>query len=120
VVVENVKVLTVGQGADEREIKPEIAASVTLEVTEEGARKIALARNIGSLSLSLRAAGELDGGESGITTISAFGGSVASGALEKAVGLFDAVAEPEEPKFKTVIVTRGLEAQTYQVIAPAN
>jgi pilus assembly protein CpaB len=30
-----------------------------------------------------------------------------------------AVKEPEGPKFKTVIVTRGLEQQSYQVVAPS-
>ena len=120
IVVENVKVLSVGQGADERNTSPQVATSVTLEVTTEGAQKIALARNVGQLSLSLRAAGE--GGEAaeGVTTISAFGGSVASKAAGAAASLFEAVAaEPEKPKFRTVIVTRGIEAQTYQVVAPA-
>ena len=112
--------LSVGQGADERNTSPQVATSVTLEVTTEGAQKIALARNVGQLSLSLRAAGE--GGEAaeGVTTISAFGGSVASKAAGAAASLFEAVAaEPEKPKFRTVIVTRGIEAQTYQVVAPA-
>ena len=58
IVVENAKVLTVGQGADERQTEPQIANSVTIEVTVEGAQKIALARNIGTLSLSLRASSE--------------------------------------------------------------
>lgn len=121
VVVENVKVLSVGQGADERATSPQVATSVTLEVTTEGAQKIALARNVGQLSLSLRAAGEAgDGAIDGVTTISAFGGSVASKAAGAAAALFEAVAEePEKPKYRTVIVTRGIEAQTYQVVAPA-
>jgi len=119
IVVENAKVLTVGQGADVRQTEPTIAESVTIEVTEEGARKVALARNIGALSLSLRAAGEGGGAGEGLTTLSSFGGSVAKGAADKATGLFDAIAaEPEKTKFKTVIVTRGLAAQTYQVVSP--
>lgn len=121
VVVENAKVLSAGQGADERATGPQVVSSVTLEVTTEGARKIALARNVGQLSLSLRAAGEGGaGGADGVTTISAFGGSVATKAAGAASALFQAVAEePEKPKYRTVIVTRGIEAQTYQVIAPA-
>lgn len=120
VVVENVKVLSVGQGADERATSPQVATSITLEVSTEGAQKIALARNVGQLSLSLRAAGEGGGLAAGVTTISAFGGSVASKASGAAASLFDAVAEePEKPKYRTVIVTRGIEAQTYQVVAPA-
>lgn len=119
VVVENAKVLSVGQGADERATGPQVVGSVTLEVTTDGAQKIALARNVGQLSLSLRAAGE--GGESvdGVTTISAFGGSVAAKAAGAAAAVSEAAAEPEKPKYRTVIVTRGIEAQTYQVVAPA-
>ena len=114
IVVENVKVLTVGQGADERQTSPQVANSVTIEVTTDGAQKVALARNVGSLSLSLRAS---DGGTSvdGVTTISAFGGSVAAGASN----LIEA-AVPVEPMRKTVIVTRGMEAETYQVVAPVD
>lgn len=119
IVVENAKVLTVGQGADVRQTEPQVANSVTIEVTEEGARKVALARNVGSLSLSLRAAGEGEFGVDGITTLSAFGGSVKEKAAAKASSLFEAfTAEPERPKFKTVIVTRGVVAQSYQVVAP--
>ena len=117
IVVENAKVLTVGQGADERQTSPRIANSVTIEVTTEGAQKVALARNVGSLSLSLRAFAEGGGSGDGITTISAFGGSIADGTAQVITNAVGA-AVPEEPKFKTVIVTRGTEAETYQVVAP--
>lgn len=115
IVVENAKVLSVGQGADERQTGPQVANSVTLEVTAEGAQKVALARNVGSLSLSLRASAEGGASADGITTISAFGGSIA----ERASNAINA-AVPEEPKFKTVIVTRGMQAETYQVVAPVD
>lgn len=118
-VLENVKVLSVGQGADVSNTDPRVASSVTLEVTAEGAQKVALARNIGNLSLSLRSAGEAGGVAPNVTTISAFGGSALSEAAASAGALFDAAtSEPEAPKFKTVIVTRGLEAQSYQVVTP--
>jgi pilus assembly protein CpaB len=110
-------VLTVGQGADERQTSPQVVTSVTLEVTTEGAQKVALARNIGSLSLSLRAAAAGGASADGVTTISAFGGSIAAGAAEAVAGAAETVA-PAEPKFKTVIVTRGMQAETYQVVAP--
>jgi pilus assembly protein CpaB len=55
----------------------------------------------------------------GVTTISAFGGSVAAGVAEAAGALFETVAEePQGPKFTTVIVTRGTEPQSYQVVSP--
>ena len=90
IVVENAKVLTVGQGADERQTSPQVANSVTIEVTIDGARKVALARNVGTLSLSLRAAAEGDAAAGdGVTTISAFGGSVTAG-VAAASALFEA------------------------------
>ena len=119
IVVENAKVLTVGQGADERQTSPQIVNSVTIEVTVDGAKKIALARNVGSLSLSLRSSNDVGAVGDGVTTISSFGGSVAAGVADAAGSLIEAMAaEPEGPKFKTVIVTRGLQPQSYQVVTP--
>ena len=117
VVVANAKVLTVGQGADERQTGPQVVSSVTLEVTAEGAQKVALARNVGTLSLSLRSAGEGGLSPDGLTTISAFGGSAGSGLVGV---LLESVKEPEGPKFSTVVVRRGTdEPQSYQVVSPA-
>lgn len=119
VVLSNVKVLTVGQGADLRQTSPQVVSSVTVEVTAEGAQKITLARSIGTLSLSLRAAGGEDGSADGLTTIKSFGGSVSAGVSQAAAAIAGSVSEPEAPKFTTVIVTRGMEPQqTYQVLAP--
>lgn len=122
IVVENVKVLSVGQAADERQTGPQLANSVTIEVTTEGAQKVALARNVGSLSLSLRAsAGDAAAEVDGLTTISAFGGSVSANAAEKTSAIVEAISkEPEGPKFKTVIVTRGMKPQEYQVVVPGS
>jgi hypothetical protein len=109
--------LTVGQGADERQTSPQIVNSVTVEVSVDGAKKIALARNVGSLSLLLRSAADVVATGEGLTPISSFGGTIAAGASRA----FEAItAEPEGPKFKTVIVTRGTVPQTYQVVSPEN
>ena len=119
VVVENAKVLTVGQGADQRQTSPQVVNSVTVEFSVDGATKIALARNVGALSLSLRSSNDVSSAGDGVTTISSFGGSVAAGAADAGVSLFEAMtAEPEGPKFKTVIVTRGLKPESYQVVTP--
>jgi pilus assembly protein CpaB len=119
VVVESARVLSVGQGADERQTEPQVASSVTIEVSAEGAGKIALARNIGTLSLQLRAAGEGGAGDDTLTTISAFGGSVTESMASAVDSVVEAVTkEPDGPKFKTVMVTRGLETKEYQVVTP--
>lgn len=116
IVVSDAKVLSVGQGADERKTEPQVANSVTIEVTNEGAQKVALARTVGTLSLSLRSAADASAANGGLTTISSFGGSIAANAQSSVGSLVDAVAkEPEEPKFKTVIVTRGDKAEEYKV-----
>ncbi|MCV0398058.1 MAG: Flp pilus assembly protein CpaB [Rhizobiaceae bacterium] len=115
IVVENVRVLSVGQGADIRQTSPQVASSVTVEVTTQGAGKIALARSIGTLSLALRSSMPDTDGLAGLTTIGSFGGSVTSGQDATARKV---AAEPKEPKFKTVIVTRGLQAQSYEVVSP--
>ncbi len=117
VVVEDAKVLSVGQGADEKQTAPQVANSVTVEVTTEGAQKIALARNVGNLSLTLRSSTEQDERTSGITTISSFGGQAAQSVTERATDFFQAAtAEPEGPKHTTIIVTRALESKPYQVV----
>ena len=115
VVIEAAKVLSVGQAADERATMPKVADSVTLEVTPAGAQKIALARNIGKLSLSLRSARQAGTDASGMTTISAFGGSVAS-KVAAAGEIVNAIPRGEgEEKFTTVVVTRGIKPETYKV-----
>lgn len=116
VVVSDAKVLSVGQGADERKTEPQIANSVTIEVTNEGAQKVALARTVGTLSLSLRSAADASASKSGLTTISSFGGSVAASTQASAASLVNAVTkDQDEPKFKTVIVTRGDKVEEYKV-----
>jgi pilus assembly protein CpaB len=115
VVIEAAKVLSVGQAADERATQPKVANSVTLEVTPEGAQKIALARNIGKLSLALRSARPAGTDASGMTTISAFGGSVAAKMAVAGGDVVSAIPHDREPEFATVVVTRGVKTETYKV-----
>lgn len=116
VVIEAAKVLSVGQAADERATQPNVANSVTLEVTPEGARKIALARAVGKLSLALRSARQAGSDGSGMTTISAFGGSVAEKVAATAADVVSAIPhDNDEPEFTTVAVTRGVKTETYKV-----
>lgn len=115
-VLENVKVLTVDQGADERDTGPKVASSVTVEVSTEGANRVALARSIGTLSLSLRSAIDTNSSGAGLTTVSTFGGTAAGGIVEATTNLFKTI-EDEKPKFSTIIVTRGLQPETYKVPA---
>ncbi|MGD9980523.1 MAG: Flp pilus assembly protein CpaB [Hyphomonadaceae bacterium] len=54
----NVRVLAVDQIANESRNDPQVARAVTIEVTPEGGQKVALASEIGTLSLALRRADE--------------------------------------------------------------
>jgi pilus assembly protein CpaB len=84
-------------------------------VTPEGAQKIALARNIGKLSLALRSARPAGTDASGMTTISAFGGSVAAKMAVAGGDVVSAIPHDREPEFATVVVTRGIKEETYKV-----
>lgn len=59
-VLSNVKVLGVDQNSKDDAHEAKVAKTVTLEVTQEGAQKIALAQQMGDISLSLRRLGEKD------------------------------------------------------------
>jgi pilus assembly protein CpaB len=58
--LQNVKVIAIDQVAAEQKERPSVAKAVTLEVTPSQAQQIALATEIGTLSLILRQAGEAD------------------------------------------------------------
>jgi pilus assembly protein CpaB len=57
-ILRNVRVLAVGQRADERADDPAVVRAVTIEVDQVGAQKIALASRSARLSLMLRKSGE--------------------------------------------------------------
>ncbi len=53
-ILQNVRVLGVDQDADQQSDQPEVARTVTVEVSPEESQKLALAQKAGTLSLSLR------------------------------------------------------------------
>ena len=58
VVLQNARVLAVGQLADDKTDKPSIVNAVTLEANQTDGQKLALAASVGSLSLMLRKSGD--------------------------------------------------------------
>ncbi|MFN3351792.1 Flp pilus assembly protein CpaB [Pseudorhodoplanes sp.] len=102
VVLQNARVLAVDQSADDRSSKAAVAKAVTLEVDTLGAQKIWLAASVGSLSLLLRKAGEVDAQPTRRVTL-------------------DDLSKPERagPQKKggvtNVSVRRGGQTQTYEV-----
>ncbi len=59
-VLENIKILAVDQTARKEDDKAKVGRTVTLEVDQKGAEKLALATEMGDLSLSLRAMGDTE------------------------------------------------------------
>ena len=60
VVIQNVRVLGVDLNADPTSNKPEAPSTATLEVSVRDAQKLAVAADLGSLSLALRAVGQAE------------------------------------------------------------
>ena len=54
IILQNITVLGVDQESDQTRERPEVARTATVEVTPEQAQKLALAQQVGTLSLSLR------------------------------------------------------------------
>jgi pilus assembly protein CpaB len=92
VVIENARVLAIDQSADAMLLKPAVAKAVTLEVDVADAQKLALAAQVGTLSLLLRKAGE---------TVADKSRRISLGDLGKAI------AGWRDPHSTTVTVTRA-------------
>jgi pilus assembly protein CpaB len=97
-ILQNVRVLGVGQMADESTDKPSVVRAVTIEVDAAGAQKVALAARSASLSLMLRKPGETASSAARRITLSEIG--------EGGSGSGDGI---------NVRVTRGTKLTTYAV-----
>ncbi len=119
-ILSSVKVLSVEGETDEGAFAAKSANTVTLEVDDAAVKKIALARSIGTLTLSLRAAGEQTTQASGAVKVSDLfdKGSALIDTIKTVSVSNDTAAKPaaKDPAYKTVIVTRGLAQEAYQVI----
>ncbi len=58
IVMQNKRVLSVAQSTEQKDGKPQLARSITLEVTPEEAEKLSLASSEGSIVLALRGLGD--------------------------------------------------------------
>lgn len=104
VVLQNVRVLAIGQTADERTEKPSIVNAVTVAVDPVGAQKVALASAAGSLSLVLRRAGETASTGSRRVSLDEIGHRTAP-----------ETATAAAPQAVTVRVTRAMKREEYTV-----
>lgn len=116
IIMEKVKVLTVDQEADNVG-SPKVAKTVTLETDAEGAQRLALAAEVGRLSLLLRGMGDEASVEKSVVS---FGGPAKRGE-ESADGAPDPAANGQgngilsflnsEKKSQTIRVVRGEEVR---------
>jgi pilus assembly protein CpaB len=102
VILEDIKVLTADQNADERSTTPGVVRAVTVEVSSQQAQKVAIAQQAGTLYLLLRAAGDQAAVPADVDTIKT---------TSTGEGLLDG-----GPKFRTLTVTRGHTAENYTVV----
>lgn len=116
IIMEKVKVLTVDQEADNVG-SPKVAKTVTLETDAEGAQRLALAAEVGRLSLLLRGLGDETSVEKSVVS---FGSSPGRGE-ESADGAPDPAADQPDGNFlsflnseksqRTIRVVRGDEVR---------
>ncbi len=108
IVLNNARVLAIDQIADRGpQAKP--AKAVTIEVTAEGAQKVALGARVGQLSLSLLPAGSPSGADYQRIQVDDLGG-------KQKPGIIRTVPEQKTaPDTRTVTVTRGTERSTYEI-----
>jgi pilus assembly protein CpaB len=126
-VLQNVKVLTLDQNADNTSVAAVVAKAVTVEVTTDDAQKVALAQQIGTLYLVLRPAGEAATATNTSLSASELNGKSTNGdetaSTDKAPVVAATATSPsildienEGPKFRSLVVTRGHVAENYSVI----
>ena len=104
VVIENARVLAIDQLADQKTDKPSVVKAVTLEVNATDGEKIALASTIGTLSLVLRKAGEIDNGDTHRVTSADLG---------------QQSAPKPDSRFVTVTVVRPSKNERIEYTVPA-
>lgn len=115
IMMEKVKVLSVDQRAGSRSDGPKVAKTVTLETDTKGAQRLALASDVGRLSLLLRSAGD-EAISEGENTIS-FSGNNFSAANEESEAPegdqgFLSFLNNDKPKSQTTIkIVRGEEVK---------
>ncbi len=111
-IMRKVKVLAVDQSSDETNETPEVATTVTVEVTPEEGQVIALAQRAGALSLALRTPDAAEGPPIDRLRLSDLVPDAAAPAPEPVAEAAPVVAEPAPPPpRRTVLIRRGTEAE---------
>lgn len=123
VILQNVKVLTSDQSADQSATAATVAKAVTVQVSSQDAQKVALAQQLGTLYLLLRSAGdEANSDKASISASDLDGKKTASTSTPSIIPVSAGAETPsilslenDGPKFRSMIVTRGHTPETYSV-----
>jgi pilus assembly protein CpaB len=117
VVVQNVRVLGVNLNADQQANKPAEPDNATIEVTVEEAQKLAIAAELGKLSLALRRTGQADLAEATLIRTGDFAlGGAPRGAARAAVGPPRASSAPGPARISVgILIIEGAPAKRNRV-----
>lgn len=142
IVLEKIRVIAIDQVADDKKTDPKVAKTATLEVDAVGAQKIALAQEVGTVSLALRNVTSIEDGANMTVTQQDLGSGWLSAPSRRAQnqsspglaglppGFFSetptgaprytaprssAPAAPPRPVGPTVEIVRGTAPTTYEV-----
>lgn len=117
VILQNVKVLTTDQSADQSAVQATVARSITVEVSTDDAQKVALAQQLGTLYLLLRSAGDAAAANNATFSSSTLDKDEAKSVAASTLATPSILSlENEGPKYKSLIVTRGHVEETFSVI----
>ncbi len=125
ILLQNQKVLGIDQKANDDEDEPKVARAVTLEVTPIDAQKLALASQVGSLSLALRNQTNVDPESTRTVRIRDLKGNVTVVVQPKPVAATATkpprrrvvtVARPKVPDWTKITIVRGVESSTEKVL----
>ena len=127
ILLQHQKVLGIDQKANDDADKPKVARAVTLEVTPRDAQKLALASQVGSLSLALRSEANLDPESTRTVRIKDLKGNMtvvvqpkpakvtaSTKAPPKRRGIV--AAPPKVPDWTKITVVRGVDSSTEKVL----
>ncbi len=109
--VQDARVLAVGQDSNVSKEKPEVVRTATIEVTPIQAQKVTLAQQVGTLSVTLRSA--TDDVPVKLKTVRPF--DLLDGKKPTGNGPVQASAGPRKPVLPTVDIVRGTTATTYTI-----
>ncbi len=117
VILQNVKVLTTDQSADQSAVQATVARSITVEVSTDDAQKVALAQQLGTLYLLLRSAGDAAAAGNATFTSSNLDKEQAKPVAATTTATPSILSlENEGSKYKSLVVTRGHVEETFSVI----